>query len=160
MIRAVSVAFALTAVGLAGWSAFLAFPSAADTTPPGPAETGKRALIAAQNDEIAIENAEEDKGNRPLGDHRVVFRITNRSANPSEILGASLACNPMCCFEVTDAGRVAMAPGETTEIAGMLNVRRPGPFTFEGELYVNYGGQLRALRYKIIGVGEPHVQAP
>ena len=148
MFRILSVACAVAACGLLGWAGYTALHPPADlpvaTDGAGPSEEPAG---------LVVDGAEQDVGERPVGEHPVTFRVTNRSGRPGEVVGYPGACGRGCCLFVRDADRRAVPPGETIEVVGELDVRRPGPFEFEGELYLDDGGQLRTVRVRITGVG-------
>jgi hypothetical protein len=113
---------------------------------------------------LGVENAEQYLGEQPLGEHRVNFRVINRSDQPGEVIGYPGRCGMSCCYFVREPLRRPIAPGEVIEVAGELGIRLTGPFVFEGPLYLNDGGQLRTVQLRITGVGvvpeKPHAPPP
>lgn len=160
MYRRLAGACVVAAAGLLGWAGYSAVspPSApdpvADGPPAGPDGSG-----------LVVVNADQDLGELPLGAHRVVFRVANRSDRPGEVVGGTHGCRAGCCFGLTDRTRVPVPPGETVEVAGELEVHAAGPVAFDGTLFLNDGGQLRWADYKLAGVGvapggKPHAPPP
>lgn len=112
-----------------------------------------------------MEDAEQELGERTLGEHPVVFRVANHTDRPGEVVGCASGCNALCCLEAEERGRVPVPPGQAAELVSKLNVRRAGPFEFEGKLYLNDGGHLRTVPLRVAGVGvapkeKPHAPAP
>lgn len=104
---------------------------------------------------LDVENAEQDLGNLPIGEHPVVFRVTNSSDQPGEVVGYPKRCDWGVCLTAKEEGRVSVPPGATVTLAGTLTVTRKGPFEFEGDLYLSDGGRLQTVPLKITGTGVP-----
>jgi hypothetical protein len=144
MYRASAIVCAVAACGLLGWAAYSAYTAADDDS-----------SVMGGEGSLVVENAEQDLGELPVGEHVVVFRVINQSGQPAEVVGDPGQCGPGCCFFLREPDRVLVPPGGTVEVAGNLEVRRPEPFKFEGDLFLNDGGRLRTVRLKLTGVGVP-----
>jgi hypothetical protein len=156
MYRASSIVCAVATCGLLGWAGVLALrPSPAE---PAPAEAG-------ESGGLVVENAVQDLGVVPAGEHRVTFRITNPTNRPGEWVGGTTGCQAGrgCCLFFPGQSRMVVRPGETAEITGLL-AAGDGPFEFDGWHYLDDGGQLRTVRFKLTGVGvapeKPHAPPP
>lgn len=156
MFRTLSVVCAVAAAGLLGWAGYVAlYPPAEELTPSLP--VGPPQEPAG----LTVDGAEQDVGERPVGESAVSFRLTNRSGRAAELIGLPAGCGPTCCFAPRQPVRMPVPPGEMVEVAGELDVRQPGPFKFEGALFLNDGGRLRTVRVKLTGVGvEPKREKP
>ena len=163
MLRAFSIVSGIVACGLIGWAGYVAFrtPGASDSIP----NDGEIGTAQQDSDSLRVENAKQELGERPVGEHPVVFRITNHSSRQAGVVGLPAACGLRCCWVPKNQERLSIPPGATIEVLGMLDVRPPGPFEFEGALYLNDGGQLRTVRLKLTGVvvqpkGKPNATPP
>lgn len=157
MVRVAGVVCAVVACGLLAWAGVLALRPPPDP-PPSPGTVATT--------ELTVENAEQDLGAVPAGEHRVVFRVANRTDRPGAWVGGTTGCQAGsgCCLYFREATRVPVPPGETAEVGGLLAVGE-GPFEYDGWLYLDEGGALRTARFKLTGVGvapegKSHAPAP
>jgi hypothetical protein len=148
MFRLSAMACAISACALVIWAGYTAFSAAG----PGLVGTGTGSTDEAG---LVVDNPEQDLGERPVGEHRVIFRVTNRSDRKAEVFGYPGRCGNKCCYSSRHSERQNVAPGATVEVLGELEVFETGPFEFEGNLFLNDGGQLRAVRFRLTGVGIP-----
>lgn len=153
MLRIISSACAVAACGLLAWAASSALHPAADEPRPTATEGGGTPGSGPHEHGLVIEDAEQDLGRRPVGEYPVTVRVTNLSDRPGEIVGYPGSCGGSCCFFVREPGRRTVPPGESIEIVGELDIRRPGPFEFEGNLFLNDNGRLRIVPIRLSGVG-------
>jgi hypothetical protein len=164
MYRASMVACVVAAIGLLGRAGYSALRPSVSTSEAAQSNGGSENGLEPYDRGLTVENAEQQLGERHVGEYEVVFRIANRSDQPGEVVGFPGSCGAVCCFSVKGPDRRMIPPGETSVIVGNLDVRRPGPFTFDGKLYLNDGGRLRTVRLKITGVGvapeKPHAPPP
>src|SRR5262245_3203298 len=112
MYRASSLICAIVACGLLAYAGYSAYHeptevAALTETEAGPADVGDGYLV--------VENAEQNLGERQVGEHRVVFRVSNLSERPGEVVGGSSGCTAICCFQIQDLGRVPVPPGGFVE---------------------------------------------
>ena len=149
MLRTSAIVCAFIATGLLAWSGYLAYRQtvAKDSAP----NDGDSAL--QETNGLSVENAQQDLGERLVGEHPVVFRVTNHSNRQASVVGYPVACGLRCCLERKNEGRMPIPPGATVEVLGTLDVGEAGPFKFEGNLFLDDGGQLRTVRVKLTGVG-------
>lgn len=132
MYRAAEMVCAVAACGLIAWAGYTAFrpPGGSDETVGEPAE---RPMDAGEPG-LVVENAVQDLGELPVGEHPVVFRVANRTDRPGEIVGGASGCNPICCFYAQDRGRIPVPPGGAAELVSRVAVHSTGPFEYEGPL--------------------------
>ena len=161
MLRFAAIVCAFIATGLFAWSGYLVYraPGASDST----RIDGDSEL--QETNGLSVENAQQDLGERLVGEHSVVFRITNHSNRQASVIGYPVACGLRCCLERKNEGRMPVPPGATLEVLVVLDVVESGPFKFEGNLFLDDGGQLRTVRVKLTGVGvqpegKPHATPP
>lgn len=122
------------AVGLFGWGARAYH---AETRPMLPAE---------------VEEPERDVGERPVGTSQVVFRITNPTDHPIEVVGGLSGCGTLCCLKATVAERQTIPPGGALDLACELSVAAAAPFEYRNKIYLNDNG-LQAIKIVVRGVG-------
>jgi hypothetical protein len=149
MYRVLTMICALSAGGLA------AFAATTYHREPAESEYGQAVDRPAtlESAGLIVEDAEQDLGNTSIGKHAVTFHVTNRSASPGAVVGCPGSCGMRCCYSVPDDSHRAVPPGETVEVTGSLDVNRPGPFEFEGKLYLKEGDKLHTIKVKLTGVG-------
>ena len=154
MFRLLSIACAIVVVGLLGAAGYLAFR-------PSIGEYGSRMMDRQEvvshtvevSDGLVVENARQYLGERSVGEVQILFHVTNRSDRGAEVVSNPSRCGLQCCFTLHKPERIPVPPGKTIDMAGVLDVHRAGPFEFEANLYLEVGGQLRAVRLNLSGVG-------
>ncbi len=146
MYRALAIVCAVAASVFLAWAGYSALrPSAHESDE----------AIANDERSLVVEEPERDLGKRMVGEHLLTIRVTNLSDGPAEVVGYPGSCGGSCCFFVRESRRRTVPPGESIEIVGELDIRRPGPFEFEGNLFLNDNGLLRSVRLKLRGIGVP-----
>ncbi|MBA4065817.1 MAG: hypothetical protein C0501_19280 [Isosphaera sp.] len=101
---------------------------------------------------MEIESPEQDLGDHLVGQSEVVFRVTNPSDLPAEVVSVTEGCGRMCCLKPMTADRLSIPPGGSAEVKCELVVIGPEPFEFTGYLYLNDNG-LRTVKIAVRGTG-------
>lgn len=133
-MRSPAVVAICTAVGLLGWSVRTYH---LENRPVRPVE---------------VESPERDLGDHPVGRSQIVFRVTNPTDHPAEVISAPDGCGKLCCLKPLTTDRLSIPPGGSVDVACELNVIAPERFEFSGNLFLNDNG-LRAVKLTVRGVG-------
>lgn len=99
-----------------------------------------------------IEEPERDLGERPVGKSSVVFRITNPTDHPVEVVGAPDGCGILCCLKATVTDRQTIPPGGALDLTCELMVAAAEPFEYKCKIYLSDNG-LRPIKVSVRGVG-------
>ena len=148
MFRAVAQVCVISACGFLGWGAllFLRTPAVEDLLAVTPTETQGEGILT-------IEDPSRDLGEMFIGEHQIAFRLVNNSPRPVEVIGGTSGCRSSCCFDFQNYERRSIRPGEIGNFTGNLGIHGLTAFEYHGAFYVNDGGQLRVVPFKLAGVG-------
>jgi hypothetical protein len=109
-------------------------------------------VVGKDTDGVTLDNEVQDMGKLRGGSYPITFHITNRSNRQAGLVGGTSGCRAGCCFVMSDE-RIPIPPGQSVDVRGRLDVAGNEPFEFKGGLYLNDGGELRAFRFTIKGLG-------
>ena len=151
MLRITSFMCGLTACGLLAWVGYIHFR----TEVPTATISQDREIGDDQSGGLMLDNSEQDLGEIPLGEHAVFFRVVNHSSHDAELIGNETKCISGCCFGMTSSDRMPIPRGATVELDGKLFLGAAGRFEYSGRVFLNDGGQLRSLGFKLKGAGVP-----
>lgn len=152
MLRFASLICAFAAAGMLAWAGYSGSRAPSHGNEPVLKE-GDTGVVSHDGSGLVVENAEQELGDQTVGEHPVTVRLTNPSGRLAEIVGYPNRCGAGVCLSFRDQGRIPIPPGGTIEVTGDLTVSRPGPFEFEGELFLRENGLLRPVHLKLTGVG-------
>ena len=160
MFRSFAQISVISACGFLGWGAilFLRTPTV---------ENSLAITLSEPQGEgvLTIEDPSRDLGEMFIGEHRIAFRLVNNFPRPVEVIGGTSGCRASCCFDLQNYERTLIRPGEIVDVFGNLGIHGLNAFEYHGAFYINDGGQLRVVPFKLTGVGvqpegKPHATPP
>src|SRR5262245_11313065 len=108
--------------------------------------------VEPADETVSIDLADRELGRLPLGQHEIVFHITNPSDRPRRIIGFSGTCVVNCCFSSSHSSPVEILPRGNFPYTTELSIQAPGSFEVTVRLFVEDNG-LQELPLTIRGIG-------
>jgi hypothetical protein len=97
-----------------------------------------------------VTDAEQDLGEVGLGIHEVTVRLANPSNQLRRVIGMTELCVGSYCFMMKHPNDTVVQPGESCLYKFDLLIKKPGPFTAEGTLFLE-GNGLKEVPVRIHG---------